>query len=486
MSHRYQPYFHRKKPTLPQPHNGDDPRMINHYNQLIELNIRQQKLCTFVHDTNCYSDYPRPQRVVGRSRKDIAASGFHRVWAPFSSPFYCPHLRRSGLAYDPLILRLDGIHQGGSADFYHAADHECEFKMVVPRVNITKTLLTFEDREQFDRQQHGHDTDDEDGEPYEPSAGHQEPTSSQGSSSSTISSFSSLGTAASLSSFTDGISSVTSGTSFSSSPSSAIAPRTDRAPRPFSNVVTRIAKPTPRSGPFVLRSFYSADVAEARKRSDVELLLYLDEISEQGLLDRDPSVHPAWNYEVALPPILHPYDMHLHGNLHNRRLQHLQFFDQPIGRVIREMSQALGVPFQDYAALVRSTQVCECCLSHFSPDGYDNHRREGKCANHPALLPIPAAKPCTNEFKLRSFRDGCRPPWTGDTIHTPVGAALLEWNSRLGIPCDVWLMIASGMVLCGECDLVRTIPAHRLHLDGKGNCTDPGQHVGMVEEHGQE
>ncbi|KAJ6467415.1 hypothetical protein C8R45DRAFT_1106158 [Mycena sanguinolenta] len=472
MSHRYQPYFRRKKPTLPRPHNGGDPRMIDHYNQLVELNIRQQKLCTFIHDADRYSEYPRPQRVVGRSRKDIAASGFHRVWAPYSAPFYCPHLRRSGLAYEPLILRLDGFHQGGSADFYHASDHDCEFKMVVPRVNITQTLLTFEDREKFDRE-HQEDCDGE--EENQQSSEHlRGPTSSQGSSSSTISSFSSPGSAAGLSPFVDPISPASSQTSASS---------LTLNPGVGSNMVARLTKPTPtpRSGPFVLQCFYSANVAEARKHGDVDLLSYLDDIAEQGLLDRDPTVHPVWNYETIIHPVLRPYNMHAHGNLHTRRLQHLQFFDKPIGRVVRDMSQALGVPFCDYAALVRSTQTCDCCLNHFSPDGYNDHRREGRCSNHPALLPIVAVEPCTVEFKLRSFRDGRRPQWMGDTIHTSVGAAFLEWNSRLGVPCDVWLTIASAIVLCKGCDLVRTIPAHKLHLDGKGDCTDPGQHIGMVE-----
>ncbi|KAF8214597.1 hypothetical protein K438DRAFT_2008852 [Mycena galopus ATCC 62051] len=482
MSRSYHPYpfFQRRRDTLPRPDNGGDPQIVAHHHTLTELNVVQGKLCTFIHDNESWEEVPRPQRVVGRGlyRKDIAASGLHKVWAPYASPFFCPHRRRSGLTYDPLVLRLNGIHQGGSADFYRAVDHQCDFKIVIPPVTETHILRTWQDREDFDRLKRGdQDDDDEDSQGL---------ASSQGTPSSAICSFSSQDTTASLSSFMDPILPASSQTSASSSTRANLEPRTNSVPVAFHKLLTRLVTPTPRSGSPSLQSFYSTEVAEARKHSDVDALKYLDEITDEGLLERDPSVHPVWNYDIVTPPVLRVYDMHVYGSLHNRRLQHLQFVGKPTGQVIRDMTQALGVPFCDYAALVRSTQRCDCCLAYFSPDGYNDHRREGKCSNHPALLPIPSAEPFKEEFKFRSFRDGQRPQWIGDTIHTPVGAALLEWNSRLGIPCDVWLTVASAMVLCAGCDLVRTIPAHRLHMDGKRTCTDPGQHIGLVPVHGQD
>ncbi|KAJ6456198.1 hypothetical protein C8R45DRAFT_943853 [Mycena sanguinolenta] len=259
------PYFHRPKSNLPEPHNGDDPKLIPLYNKLVDMNIWQQKLCTFVHDQENYEEVPRPQRVVGRKAKDITASGFTKVWPPFSSPFYCPHLKRSGLSYDPLVLRLNGVHQGGLVDFYCATDHRCEFKggsfpvsqektvfkvsfsVVALPVNETRRLVTWEDWEKFE---------------------------------------------------------------------------------------------------------------------NAELLAYLTDIGQSSLLHTDPTVHPAW----------------------------------------------------------------DVFLAHFVD----------------IVKPV---EPFNAPIRFRSFWDDKRPEWVGDAFHSPIGAAFQEWNSRLGIPGDVWSLITSASIL---------------------------------------
>jgi hypothetical protein len=60
-------------------------------------------------------------------------------------------------------------------------------------------------------------------------------------------------------------------------------------------------------------------------------------------------------------------------------------------------------------------------------------------------------------------------------LNTPSGIALLEWNSRVGIPYDVWSVVSTGIVRCGACDLVRTFEGHKDHLDEAGECGDLGQ-----------
>lgn len=77
-------------------------------------------------------------------------------------------------------------------------------------------------------------------------------------------------------------------------------------------------------------------------------------------------------------------------------------------------------------------------------------------------------------MQFRSFRDGQTPRKVKDTLNSAVGAALLEWNSRLGVPTDVWVTVSTAVVLCKECDLVRSFPAHLLHLEND-TCSDPGQ-----------
>jgi hypothetical protein len=56
--------------------------------------------------------------------------------------------------------------------------------------------------------------------------------------------------------------------------------------------------------------------------------------------------------------------------------------------------------------------------------------------------------------------------------------AYLEWNSRFGVPLDVWVLISTGVIHCPVCDLVRTHPGHAAHLDIRsGFCADVGQGI---------
>jgi hypothetical protein len=59
------------------------------------------------------------------------------------------------------------------------------------------------------------------------------------------------------------------------------------------------------------------------------------------------------------------------------------------------------------------------------------------------------------------------PRW--DDSNAPSLAALLEWNSRVGVRRDVWALVSTMEVRCSVCRLVRSAPAHRRHLVG-GNC----------------
>jgi hypothetical protein len=80
------------------------------------------------------------------------------------------------------------------------------------------------------------------------------------------------------------------------------------------------------------------------------------------------------------------------------------------------------------------------------------------------------------DFQFHTFKnkDAIDLPWQ-QKIDTPSAIALMEWNSRVGVPGDVWSVVSTGVVLCGECDIVRTISAHNDHLGEGGACTDPGQ-----------
>jgi hypothetical protein len=60
-----------------------------------------------------------------------------------------------------------------------------------------------------------------------------------------------------------------------------------------------------------------------------------------------------------------------------------------------------------------------------------------------------------------------------DFLDSTFGAAWLEWNSKLGIPTDVWALTSTAIQECATCHFVRTFPAHAAHLHpGTGACND--------------
>ncbi|KAK7015710.1 hypothetical protein R3P38DRAFT_2543392, partial [Favolaschia claudopus] len=226
-----------------------------------------------------------------------------------------------------------------------------------------------------------------------------------------------------------------------------------------------------------VRSIHNRQVADARKASDIVLMEFIQQIDASGLLKADPSIHPAWDMNNNPPSILHVYDRRIYSFTLDQTYAHVEFLYKKLGQLVREMNSVLGIPFRDHATLIRSSRSCVGCLNQFSPHGYEDHRREGHCTNHPDCIEVEACKTIDSLIQFRSFRGDARPEFKGETPDTPVGAALIQWNSRLGVPADVWMLISTAVVHCTSCDLTRTFPAHTLHLDVTGQCADPGQAI---------
>ncbi|KAJ6588084.1 hypothetical protein B0H19DRAFT_1247793 [Mycena capillaripes] len=450
MSHRYHPYA-RLKPLLPLPRREAEHPLSVAHRQLQKINVDDGELCTWDHGVmNTWKEVPRPQRVTSRGPVDIAASGFAKF--PPKSPFFCPHTKSTGRSYKPLVLRLRGTHEGGIADFYHAVDHECSFKIIVPPLKTSRVLLTWEDREEYAREQRDYDSDESGDEEFAQNLS-QTSMSSAASHSSSISNL-------------------------------AVNAIVDPSPRygPLHRSSER-TRPTP-IGPIGagsslvdtprLKSFYRRSVADARKIADTNIMEYLHEIDASGVLEDDATSHPAWDMDNP-HPVLHVYDKRIYPLCLSRTNNYLEFIGKPLGQAVRQLNSATGIPYGDYTSLIRSTTSCESCKNHFSHYGYDAHVKDGRCTNHPDLQEVDESDFTEPTFRFRSFRNNKSPKKVGETLDSPVGAALLEWNSRLGIPTDVWMVISTAVYHCGTCDLVRSFPAHRLHLDKKGDCTDPGQ-----------
>lgn len=76
------------------------------------------------------------------------------------------------------------------------------------------------------------------------------------------------------------------------------------------------------------------------------------------------------------------------------------------------------------------------------------------------------------EQPLRTFPPGfehSRLPC--EYVDTIIGRPFLEWNSRIGVPEDVWLLIYTAVIQCDTCELYRTFEGDRAHRKD-GVCND--------------
>lgn len=68
-----------------------------------------------------------------------------------------------------------------------------------------------------------------------------------------------------------------------------------------------------------------------------------------------------------------------------------------------------------------------------------------------------------------------------EELYVPLGHALLAFNSRFGVPKDIWTAIQSAVITCESCCYARTIHAHERHLDPTTRlCSHEGRHGGFL------
>ncbi|KAJ7501345.1 hypothetical protein B0H11DRAFT_2373477 [Mycena galericulata] len=453
-------------PLVPPPSTG---WLSDAFHALARLNIEGGKLCTWKHGLdNTWVEVPRPQRVTSKGAVDLAASGFRKIWPKDKSPFFCPHTRANGEPYKPLVLRLDGLYNGGTTDYFQADYLGTSTQLTQKEIStngeitagqtsvqgkrrcgenigggmddsgerwhgakawnasdsqpveITRVLsrwLSLRSRKpitwfpgRIEKEQNGELNEDE----------HDQDNEQDGrtSSSSPISSFPTSTPPSSIAS--------NSSTSSDSSSISHLAVEAMLNPDPRT-VLELPRRPKP---------FFSLGVANARKTADIDAMEYTHQIDTSGVLAEDPSSHLAWNTNNP-HQLLRVYDKRIYPHCLSRTFDHLQFLYKPLGQAIRALNSPLGIPYADYASIVRSTVSCEGCLLQFLPEGYNAHIDNGHCTNHPDLVLVDVCEPTQATIRLRSFRNGRRPEKVQETLDTPVAAALLEWNSRIGIPTDV-------------------------------------------------
>ncbi|KAK7026938.1 hypothetical protein R3P38DRAFT_3268039 [Favolaschia claudopus] len=209
-------------------------------------------------------------------------------------------------------MRVGGRFEGSVADFYYAWDHACPFKILVEPLSKPKVLLTRSDLEEYRRAQ-----DDEKASDAEEHSSPM-PQASQFSTSS----------AASALSTTSTISRLVVEAQLTPSARSYALPATSRPLLPIligAVLCSQMACVQSRSIHIVLQ------MHPRHQFSDFDIMNYILDIDFSGVLQEDPSVHPAWNMDE--PHVtLQVYDQRLHPRCLDRTFNFLNFMYKPLGQ----------------------------------------------------------------------------------------------------------------------------------------------------------
>jgi hypothetical protein len=184
--------------------------------------------------------------------------------------------------------------------------------------------------------------------------------------------------------------------------------------------------------------------------------------------------------------LLLSWDLTANPNGQNLTNQHQHFVGTGIGFAIRNLHSTLGISLEVWELLRHSAISCSVCLCVFSAEGYQDHLdKEGTCRNWffpckasgdliagnaplklidalaaPQLQPAGSLTP-ELVWDINEQKSAAAEEWWDK--EGPTRAALLEWNSRIGINQNVWALVSTMGILCQDCSRVRSAPAHRRH-----------------------
>ncbi|KAJ7789129.1 hypothetical protein B0H14DRAFT_3574836 [Mycena olivaceomarginata] len=250
---------------------------------------------------------------------------------------------------------------------------------------------------------------------------------------------------------------------------------------PSSTGTTPTSSPTPTplraKGPTLHSSRYSESVARARAISDVRILDVCWDGLFSGQFETSPSSHLAFP-KPGVPThwVLQPYDEKFYPGCLTRTFQELKFLGTDIGQALRALNSTFGVTCDVLAEIIDDCSTCMGCKCRFSRDGFNDHIRAGLCGNWPTpstIAHVPRPERLPHDLALRELPPGKQLGTSAEFLDSPIGAALMEWNSRLGVPLDVWALASTATTECSTCHLYRTFPAHAAHLHTvTGVCND--------------
>ncbi|KAF8957974.1 hypothetical protein BDZ97DRAFT_1762515 [Flammula alnicola] len=493
------------RPPILRPHTHaglHDYRQRQLYQELQLYNLSED-IVTYDVPTAGWVPWTRPVRVFSSGALTaVAASGFQNLSdADEYTPPICPHASdiSRDAKYSVMELNLRKKYQGRTVDYFQVprSSHNCPFVVVIPPLHPPLILFTqqeidehtsFQDEEEAaeTREMYTYDKD------FLQGFSDSSPSKASTSSAAEVEL---IALPHASSSRTPSLSRSSSAADLRQRPLFSLAPSCNTPgsecfnPRVLPSL-TFGNRPTPSPQPILsprgsrAHSFFSDSVATARRNSaslDMVLMNELYYNDKMGLFKETPSLHPVWDLNHT-PRVLQPYDEGMYPGCSNRINQNLDFFVTEVGQTIRELNSTLGIPRATLQALVELAIKCDCCGCMYSPDGFSHHLVNDHCGNsmfHRQVLPKIPDVEALRELKLRSFAD---PPQTHlkEFLDTPIGIAFLEFNSKIGIPLDVWVTISTAYKMCSTCHLCRSFPAHQAHLDSDGKCHDFGEGVASL------
>ncbi|KAG6826453.1 hypothetical protein H0H92_015741 [Tricholoma furcatifolium] len=424
----------------------------NHFYDLqVELDRRNssQSMSTYDDSTGGWVPWVRPYRQYKNgTMSDVAASGFHRV-EPYDHPI-CPHTHLIKKHREMQVHLNQPYRMNRHVDFFRATSHVCRFTVVIPRLNeplvtqdpvmVAEQLSMADDEEaEAAREQLSYDQDhllapffapdSEDEVTQLLALQSQSLPTPPSSASKTVDKYQKY--------LRDVL----------------INPRV--SPLMYLDAQNRETNVIPYCSPgHSPKPYFRDSVAEARANSDEALISEVQRKQSLMVYYDDPGQHPAADL-VHTHPVLEPYDERLYPDCLNTIFQHLQYLYTNLGRAIRELNSTLGIPVVALLVLRSSAVTCSACSSN----------------EHVNLRVVDLDH--VSEFPLRTFAK--RPSDSAEFTDAPIGAAFLAWNSRIGVPQDVWAVISTAFIRCRTCLLCRSFNGDAAHRDADGSCMDPGE-----------
>ncbi|KAF8185507.1 hypothetical protein K438DRAFT_1765739 [Mycena galopus ATCC 62051] len=389
----------------------------------------------------------QPMRILKTSRRivRVAASGYHKITK--LKPPMCPHTNLTPQKCT-MQLHLNKVYgrNGEKGNFYRADNHNCLFYVLIPDIEdkAHQYITTPEEWETFSDL---HTFEEEEDSPI------------------------------SVSSCSTSPNSVLTSPTSSATSSSADAEEVEQILF-FGD--PRLARSTnlPEALSAERKPFFNSRIADARK--NVDLVLMTDVLSEhhEGKYQKYPEWHPL--VEKPSLAIMDSYDPKCYPPSLIRAFSNLQHLDTHVGRTIQEFNSVIGIPQGTWNPLLSLNELCKCCQCNFSLDGYNSHiNQEGCCSMSPPMDTVPCENRVGAQLPARTYPAGYQVPATEDFMDVPVGVAFCEWNSHIGVPRDVWVLLSTPGVVCLGCGLRRSFEGHDTHLKD-GRCSDPGERPGCI------